>query len=198
MYFICINNLCSLMNIFIVSCAFFVYHNCFFFQVLPSLKSASNVRWQPTDPSSSQISIPYKTKKEEYRMLKNVTTDRSIRRSQIITMRKKQVWYYDTAWIENSLLKWKICTSSIKCIDCGKWKSMQDIKEKCTAAYLLYRWSKQTSRQYVSPLDTLETWRIGGIRHCDIPFRVVIESLDMEKHSMDCYCFWHRILKCVQ
>ena len=135
------------------------------FPMLTSSNCGSIVRWQPIDPSSSQISLPHRTKK--YFIVKNVTTDRSIRMSQIITMRRKQIWYYDTAWIENSFLKWKICTSSIKCIDCGKWKSMQDIKEKCTAAYLLYKWSKQTSRQYVSPLDSLETARIRGIRHCD-------------------------------
>ena len=117
-------------------------------------------------------------KKGKYRILKNVTTDRSIRRSQLITMKKKQVWYYDTVLIE---------------IDCGKWKSIQDMKERGTAAYLLYRWIKQTCRQYMSPLDLLETWRIGGIRHCDIPFRVVLESFDMEKHIMDCYYFWHRM-----
>ena len=41
-------------------------------------------------------------------MLKKVATDLSIRMSHSITMRKKQAEYYDTAWIENNLLKWKV------------------------------------------------------------------------------------------
>ena len=29
----------------------------------------------------------------------------------------------------------------------------------------------------MSPLDILETWRIGGIRHCDTTFTVVFERM---------------------
>ena len=113
-----------------------------YFPILTNSNCGSIVRWQPIDPSSSQISLPQRTKK--YLIVKNVTTDRSIRMSQFLTIEKKNIRYYDTAVLVDNLLEWRICISSIKCISGGKRRTMLDSKIKCSATYLQCKLIEET------------------------------------------------------
>ena len=72
--------------------------------------------WQPTDPSGCHNSLQL----------------------------KKNIRYYDTAVLVDNLLEWRICISSIKCINGGKRRTMLDSKIKCSATYLQCKLIEET------------------------------------------------------